>query len=55
MNSFELATKKDLDLAVAELKPDTLKFIVWTGVGVSIFLVSSLTGVLYTLLKLMVH
>jgi hypothetical protein len=65
----ELATKGDLAITrqdikqvelqlqkeIAQLKHDTLKLVVWTGVLSSLFVVSSLSGVLYTVAKLMLH
>jgi tellurite resistance protein len=34
----DLATKQDIELAIAQLKHDTLRFVVWTGVAVVIAL-----------------
>lgn len=52
-HSRELATKTDLNLAIIGLKKDisdlryeTLKFVVWTGVGVVITLSSILGGLI---------
>ena len=38
----ELATKKDLELSVEKLRYETLRFVVWTGIGV----VAALGGML---------
>lgn len=34
----ELATKKDLELAIEKLRYETLRFVVWTSVGVIVAL-----------------
>jgi hypothetical protein len=53
LNSKELATKvdlretkKELELAIEKLRYDTLKFILWTGVGVSFTLIVTIGGLL---------
>lgn len=46
---------KKLELKIEQYRYESLKFTIWTGVGVSIFLLSSLSGVIYSLLKLMFH
>ncbi len=42
----ELSTKKDLELAIERLRYETLRFVVWTGVGCSVTIVASITGML---------
>ena len=49
----ELATKKDLELtrrdlelAIEKLRYETLRFVVWTGVGCSVTVIASMTGML---------
>jgi len=38
IESKDLATKQDIELAIAHLKHDTLRFVVWTGVAVIVAL-----------------
>lgn len=38
LRSKDLATKKDLQVEIATLRYDTLKFVVWTGVAVVVAL-----------------
>lgn len=38
--------KKELELSIEKVRYETLKFIVWTGVGVSITLISVLGGMI---------
>jgi hypothetical protein len=50
----ELRLQKEIagtKIAIADLRYDTLKFVVWTGCGVSIVII----GAMFTLLKLMIH
>ena len=42
---------KNLELKIEQYRYDSLKFVVWTGVGV----VFTLSGIIFTLLKLMIH
>lgn len=58
MQSRDLVTKKDLENAKLELQKEIvnlryamLKFIIWTGCGVS----SLVIGAMYTILKLMLN
>lgn len=39
-------TKKDLELAIEKLRYETLKFVVWTGVGVVVALGGTLGGMM---------
>lgn len=57
-NSKELATKGDIELAKLELQKEiselrylTLKFVIWTGTGVTIVVL----GGMFSMLKLMLH
>lgn len=38
IESKDLTTKQDIELAIAHLKHDTLRFVVWTGVAVIVAL-----------------
>jgi hypothetical protein len=58
LHANELVTKKDLDVVklelevkIATIKSDLIKWILGTGIGAVI----TLSGVLFTLLKLMLH
>jgi hypothetical protein len=46
LSNKELATKQDLELAIEKLRYATLKFVVWTGVGVSFTLIVVVGGML---------
>ena len=39
-------TKKDLELAIEKLRYETLRFVVWTGIGCSVTIIASMTGML---------
>lgn len=47
----EVVTNEKLDKTIAELKYDLIKWII----GIGIFSITSISGVIFTLLKLMVH
>jgi hypothetical protein len=58
IRQVELTLQKEIEIVrkeIFQLKHDTLKLVVWTGVLSSLFVVSSLSGVLYTVAKLMLH
>ena len=42
----DLATKKDLELAIEKLRYETVRFVVWTGVGCSVTVIASMAGML---------
>ncbi|MBX9867816.1 MAG: hypothetical protein K2Y14_12965 [Burkholderiales bacterium] len=46
IESKDLATKQDIELAIAHLKHDTLRFVVWTGMSVAFTLLVTLGGML---------
>ncbi len=47
----ELANKQDVQLAIAQLKTELIKWMI----GIGFITITSISGVIFTLLKLMIH